>query len=224
MPYREESGLMSKSWGDIIIDPTRLRSNRPPPKAWRNIPLVEAQRIETEGLRWVAVKTAAKCERIVAGELGSLGYETYCPLGAKHVLWDGNRRAKERMVKQFPVFFGYIFVGLRPRQTISRYVVFNNRLVLAHKIHSILGDSRGPLLIPQEAIRELNDRELDSQWDQTKRSPFKEKQEIRILSGPFRGFYATVDADDSEFRIRALVKMFGRKTPVELDVDEVEAV
>lgn len=224
MPYREESGLMSKSWGDLIIDPTRLRPERAPPKSWRNIPIVEPRRLEADGLNWVAVKTAPKCERVVASELSSYGYGVYCPLGAKYVFWQDGKRSKHKLIKQFPVFFSYIFVGLRLGQQISRYLIHDGRLVLTGKIQSVLGDSQGPLLIPVKAIQDINRRELLNQWDETRRSPFNVEQEIRILRGPFKDLNATVDEISSERRIKALVTIFGRRTPVDLDVSDIEHV
>lgn len=230
---------MAASWGDIVIDPSRLRAERPSPRSWRDIPIVEPKQIATEGLRWVAVRTAVKSERSVAAELVAHGYAAYCPLGAKFVYWHDGKRSKHKVVKQFPVFGRYIFVGLRSRQSINKYVttgkyleedgfggyrVAGSRMVSIRGIESVLGDGWGPLLIPFEAIRELNAREVDHQWNETKRSPWRGDENFRILNGPFRDFYATFDSEVSESRIRAMVKMFGRETSVELDVSDVEVV
>ncbi len=215
---------MSRQWGDIVIDPSRLRENRLPPKSWRNMPIVEPRRVAAEEFRWVALKTAPKCERPVAAELSSYGYEVYCPLGAKFVFWQDGKHSKHKLVKQFPVFFSYIFVGLRRGQSISRYLVHDGRIVLTGKIQSVLGDSRGPLLIPAAAIKDVNRRELLNQWDETKRSPFNLEQEIRILRGPFEDLNATVDEISSERRIKALVVIFGRRTPIDIDVSDIEHV
>ena len=48
-------------------------------------------------------------------------------------------------------------------------------------------------------------------------------ESVTILSGPFASVAATIsEIDASTGRIKALVSIFGRETPVELGLDEVE--
>jgi len=45
---------------------------------------------------------------------------------------------------------------------------------------------------------------------------------VRIVEGPLEGFIGTVDELELEkFRVRVIVSMFGRETPVELEIDQV---
>ena len=55
------------------------------------------------------------------------------------------------------------------------------------------------------------------------RVAFAPGQSIRIVTGPFEDFVGTVDELDMEKgKVRVLVNMFGRDTPVSLDFLEVE--
>lgn len=46
---------------------------------------------------------------------------------------------------------------------------------------------------------------------------------MRIITGPFEDFVGTVDEIDTEKgKVKVLVNMFGRETPVTLDFLEVE--
>ena len=48
-------------------------------------------------------------------------------------------------------------------------------------------------------------------------------QNVRIITGPFEDFVGTVDEIDTEKgKVKVLVNMFGRETPVTLDFLEVE--
>ena len=48
---------------------------------------------------------------------------------------------------------------------------------------------------------------------------------VKVIDGPLEGFLGTVDEIDSEkYRLRVIVSMFGRETPVDLDFEQVEAV
>ena len=48
---------------------------------------------------------------------------------------------------------------------------------------------------------------------------------VQIIDGPLDGFVGTVDEMDLEKNmVRVTVSMFGRETPVELELDQVEPV
>lgn len=55
------------------------------------------------------------------------------------------------------------------------------------------------------------------------RIAFQRGQNVRIITGPFEDFVGTVDDIDSEKgKVKVLVNMFGRETPVTMDFLEVE--
>lgn len=48
-------------------------------------------------------------------------------------------------------------------------------------------------------------------------------ESVRIIDGPFSDFSATIDEVKSDKRkLKVMVKIFGRKTPLELDYTQVE--
>ena len=48
-------------------------------------------------------------------------------------------------------------------------------------------------------------------------------ESVTILSGPFASVSATISEIDAENnRLKAMVSIFGRETPVELEFDQVE--
>ena len=52
---------------------------------------------------------------------------------------------------------------------------------------------------------------------------FQEGDRVKIADGPFEGFFGTVEELDAEKNhVRVVVSMFGRETPVELEMDQVE--
>ena len=47
---------------------------------------------------------------------------------------------------------------------------------------------------------------------------------VKVVDGPLEGFLGTVDEIEFEkSRVRVIVSMFGRETPVDLDFDQIEA-
>ena len=52
---------------------------------------------------------------------------------------------------------------------------------------------------------------------------FKTGQSVRVTDGPFIDFIGTVDSIDQEKgKVKVLLSLFGRETPVELDFLQVE--
>ena len=48
---------------------------------------------------------------------------------------------------------------------------------------------------------------------------------VKVTDGPLEGFFGTVDELEPEKdRVRVIVSMFGRETPVDLELDQIEAV
>ena len=48
---------------------------------------------------------------------------------------------------------------------------------------------------------------------------------VKVVDGPLEGFFGTVDELEAEKdRVRVIVSMFGRETPVDLELDQVEPV
>ena len=48
---------------------------------------------------------------------------------------------------------------------------------------------------------------------------------VKVIDGPLEGFLGTVDEIDPEGNsVRLIVSMFGRETPIDLELDQVEPV
>lgn len=54
--------------------------------------------------------------------------------------------------------------------------------------------------------------------------PYKEGDLVKVISGPFKDFDGTVqEVNPEKLKLRVLVSIFGRRTPVEVDVNQVES-
>ncbi len=53
--------------------------------------------------------------------------------------------------------------------------------------------------------------------------PFRQGDYVKVTDGPFKGFDGTVEeVNTDKLKLRVLVSIFGRKTPVEVDINQVE--
>jgi transcriptional antiterminator NusG len=133
-------------------------------------------------------------------------------------------REGQRKVVQRRVFPGYILVEMvqyspdDPRSKEAWYVVRNTPGVTGF-VSS--GDIPTPLR--EDEVNKILKR---METDQPKvRVTYRTGQVVHIIDGPFADFRGTVDEVNMEKgKVRVMVSFFGRETPVELDLLQVEKV
>lgn len=123
----------------------------------------------------------------------------------------GKRKTSSR--KFYP---GYILVRLELDDE-TWHIVKNTS-----KVTGFLGGRETPTPIPdEEAERILNRMEAGKLKPQPKYL-FEPGDEIRVIDGPFTNFNGTVEEVNPEKgKIKVLVSIFGRSTPVELEFVQV---
>ena len=174
-----------------------------------------------EGTAWYVVHSYSGYENKVRKNLEhrieSMGmqdqiFQVIVPTEEEVELRDGQRRTTERRV--FP---GYILVEMLLND--DTWHAVRNTPGVTDFVRS--GDKPVPLR-PEEVDKIL--RRMEAGAPQIK-VRFREGQQIRIIEGPFEDFIGTVDVIDADrARVRVLVSMFGRETPVEVDFLQVERV
>ncbi len=127
------------------------------------------------------------------------------------------KNGKRRPVKR-KVFPGYVLVEMIMTDD-SWYVVRNTPGVTGFVGSSGAGSKPIPLHSSEvmSIMRHMGEEDVKTRFD------FELKEPVRIIAGPFADFVGTIDEIDHEKqKVRVLVSMFGRDTPVELDFDQIE--
>lgn len=128
---------------------------------------------------------------------------------------DGARKTSKR--KFFP---GYILVNMQLTDK-TWHVVKDTA-----KITGFVGGGKDPLSVPEVPEEEV--QRLTRQIDEGTLKPkpkmeFEEGETVRVMHGPFQNFNGIVeDVKPEKGKLRVLVSIFGRSTPVELDFMQVE--
>ena len=95
----------------------------------------------------------------------------------------------------------------------------------AQKITGFVGDARNPRPLPKREVKRLTQQIEEGTVRAKPKQVFEQGCNVRIAEGPFANFTGTVDEVNSDKqKLRVLVSIFGRSTPVEVDFTQVELV
>jgi len=94
------------------------------------------------------------------------------------------------------------------------------------KVTGFLGGATDPSSIP--SISEAEVREITHQMEEGAVKPkpkvlFEQGEQVKVIDGPFQDFNGVVEeVKPDKGKLRVLISIFGRATPVELDFVQVE--
>ncbi len=121
------------------------------------------------------------------------------------------RNGKKKVIqrKKFP---SYIYI----KMIYTSHIWF--MVTRIHGVTSFVGPVGRPVALTDEEIRRIGLETISIE-------DFKIKQgdDVRVISGALENFIGVVDSINAEHqKVKVIVAMFGRQTPVELDFSQVE--
>ena len=124
----------------------------------------------------------------------------------------------------------------KERNFFPGYILVEANLVgeVAHVLKNItgvlgfLGATKGGVPVPMrksEINRILGRVDEMALSDEYVNIPFIEGETVKVIDGPFNSFHADIEAiDEHKKKLKLMVKIFGRKTPLELNFMQVEKI
>lgn len=150
-------------------------------------------------------------ERIAASRYPEKFGEIIVPTEQVVELVKGKRKTSNR--KFYP---GYILVSMELDEE-SWHLVKNTA-----KVTGFLGGRDKPVAIPEEEAEQIINRMEAGKEKPQPKFYFEVGDEVRVIDGPFTNFNGTVeDVNPEKGKLKVLVSIFGRSTPVELDFVQV---
>jgi transcriptional antiterminator NusG len=93
------------------------------------------------------------------------------------------------------------------------------------KITGFVGGSMNPPVVPEEEVKRITRQIEEGTLKPKPKILFEKGEDIRVVNGPFATFTGIVDEVNGEKgKLRVMVSIFGRSTPIELDFTQVEKV
>jgi transcriptional antiterminator NusG len=167
-----------------------------------------------EGAKWYVVHTYSGYENKVKANLEKIvenrNMQEYIldivvPMEEQIEIKDGKKKAT--LKKVFP---GYVLVKMIMSDE-SWYVVRNTRGVTG-----FVGPGSKPVPLSDEEVRTMGVEEFVPVLD------YEVGDNVRVVSGPLENFIGIVEEINFEKKkVRVLVSMFGRETPVELELLQI---
>ena len=180
-----------------------------------------------DGRRWYVIHTDSGYEnkvkknlesRIESMDVREQIFQVVIPTEEEIEIRDGQRRTVSR--KLYPGYVMVEMIELHEGDDLSNrawYVVRNTPGVTG-----FVGSGNRPVPLEDAEVKSIL-RTMRAEEGPRVKVSFQVGQQVRIVDGPFADFNGQVDSiDTAKGKVRVLVSMFGRDTPMELDLLQVE--
>jgi len=180
--------------------------------------------------KWYVIRVVSGKEKKIKEyldlDLVRMGYDTVVsqvlvPTEKVYKIRNGKKVIKERNL--FP---GYIYIEAVEKKFSGEII---QHIAGTTNVINFLGGKRGsrkPEPIRQSEVFKLLGKvdEMDDS-DEVFTEPYLVNETVKIVDGPFNDFLGTIEEIfDEKKKLKVIVKIFGRRTPVEVNFTQVEKV
>ncbi len=174
------------------------------------------------GKNWYVLKTVsgkeAKVKEYIEAELkhneqlSQFVSQVVIPM-EKHAT---QRSDGKRVVKEKVSLPGYIFVEAEMKGDVAHTLRFMPNVL------GFLGGMDNPSPVKQSEINRMLGNAEETEIVNEVTIPFEVNETVKVTDGPFSGFSGVIEEVNTEKRkLKVMVKIFGRKTPLELGFMQV---
>ncbi len=158
------------------------------------------------------VKTLLDTEISENEQLQAKIKEVLVPIEKVFEVKDGKKKSK---TKNF--FPGYILVNADLDNQVKEFIL-NTPSVMG-----FLGTRTNPNSLQPEEVKRIIGRISQDETGERSETIFRNGDIVKIIDGPFNNFSGTVqEVNEEKMKIKVMVSIFGRKTPVEIDFVQAE--
>ncbi|MBN2363502.1 KOW motif-containing protein [candidate division WOR-3 bacterium] len=150
-------------------------------------------------------------------EIGKNIHEVYTPIKKSSKVIRSSKSVK-RVVKPKNLYPGYIFIRMRPEKEV---------ISMISDLPNVISFLGGKNPIPLKGLEEGELKQLREEGDKIVKltAPFAVNDSVKIVSGPFSDFIGVVEnVNEEKQRLKVVVTIFGRSTPVEVDFIDAQPV
>ena len=125
----------------------------------------------------------------------------------------------KKVEKEKVLFSGYVFVRCRLVGDVQNQLAQTTNVV-----NFLMGRvSKKPEPLPDEQIEAMLGHVDEGIKNAETQITFMVGEQVKVNDGPFKDFDGVIEeVNDEKKKLKVMVKIFGRKTPLELNYDEVD--
>ncbi|MDP2365248.1 MAG: transcription termination/antitermination protein NusG, partial [Ignavibacteria bacterium] len=139
-------------------------------------------------------------------------FEILVPMEKVFEVKDGKKKSK---TKNF--FPGYILVNVDLDNQVKDFILSTPSVM------GFLGTGNNPNPLQPEEVRRIVGRLSQDSTTERMETIFRSGDLVKIVDGPFNNFSGTIEeVNEEKMKIKVMVSIFGRKTPVEIDFTQAE--
>jgi transcriptional antiterminator NusG len=126
-------------------------------------------------------------------------------------------KAGKKTIKEKTLYPGYIYMQVEDKKMTQEMWTH------IRQVHGVLGFLG--VLSRAEELKMLGKADEMLEGGETMVEPFIINEDVKIIDGPFNDFIGTIEEISNEKKkLKVVVKIFGRKTPVEVSFMQVEKI
>ncbi|MFA6233757.1 MAG: transcription termination/antitermination protein NusG [Bacteroidota bacterium] len=187
--------------------------------------MASEEETQTEHLRWYAIRSYSGHENKVKAyienevkqadptlKMSERIAAVIVPTEKVYEVRDGKKRTKTRNF--FP---GYVLVNCVLDKD-TKHLILNTPSVI-----SFVGPKNAPAPLRRDEVDKILGRMEERRDTEVPEVQFRVGDPVRVIDGPFNTFSGFVqEVNQEKTKLKVMVSIFGRKTPVELDFSQVE--
>ena len=128
-------------------------------------------------------------------------------------------RKGKKKISSRKFFPGYVLISVDMTQDIW-YMIKNTA-----KVTGFLGGGGTPVPLPEEEVQLIMGQIRGESARPKPKFSFEKGEDVRVIEGPFVNFNGVVEeVNEDKGKVKVMVSIFGRATPVELEFPQVELV
>jgi|TARA_Y200000002_G_scaffold142834_1_gene117996 transcriptional antiterminator NusG len=174
---------------------------------------------------WYVVRAVSgqenKIKAYIENEISRVGMQSYI----EDILVPSQKvvqiRNGKKVTKDKTYFPGYIMIKANLAGEVPHIIKSVTNVI------GFLGETKGgdPIPLRKSEVNRMLGKvdELALQEDSNINIPFVHGENVKVIDGPFNGFDGTIEKiNEDKRKLEVMVKIFGRKTPLELSYMQVE--
>ncbi len=170
--------------------------------------------------RWYAVRTYSghenRVKKFIENELAEGRFKekifnVFVPTEKVTVVKEGKKKSR---VKAF--FPGYILIEADMDDEVKNFIKSIPSVV------SFVGPKGNPVPLREDEVERFVGRVEETEIERVD-VPFRVGDSVKVIDGPFADFQGVIqEVNPEKMKLKVMINIFGRKTPVELEFTQVE--